>query len=254
MNLAAHDLAQSVAGRRLFRALSFEASPGTVTVVLGPNGSGKSTLLRKLAGLEAPEAGHVSLDGARVLELAPRERARRIAYLPQSTSLYHDLRVRELVRLGRAPHLGRFATPGDDDEVVVDRALERVGVRSLEDRGLSSLSGGERQRVMLARMLATAAPVLVLDEPTTALDIGHALAFLELCRALAEEGATLVIAMHDLDRARDYADRAICLGFSDGETAAGAADEVLEPSKLAHLFGVRVELTERPVFRPKPQG
>jgi iron complex transport system ATP-binding protein len=207
--------------------------------------------LRKLAGLEPTDAGEVTLDGHPLLALAPRERARRIAYLPQTTELYHDLRVRDLVRLGRAPHLGRFASPSDEDEAQVERALERVGVHALAERGLSTLSGGERQRVMLARMLATATPILVLDEPTTALDVGHALHFLELCRALAREGSTLVIAMHDLDRARDYADQAVCLGFEGGSASAGPVDEVLDPDRLAGLFGVRAERAERVVFRAK---
>lgn len=252
MSLRAHGLGQGVEGRRLFAALDLQAEPGTITAVIGPNGSGKSTLLRKLAGLEPADEGRVELDENEILGLAPLDRARRIAYLPQSTSLYHDLAVRELVMLGRAPHVGRFAAPSKSDDDAVDGALERVGVSELAERGLFSLSGGERQRVMLARMLCTGAPILVLDEPTTALDVGHALSFLELCRSLAKEGSTLVIAMHDLDRARRYAQQAVCLGLEDGAVRVGAAEEIIEPSTLGKVFGVRVSEATGLVFEPKP--
>ena len=253
VTLRADQLGQSIEGRELFRGLDLRAEPGTITAVIGPNGSGKSTLLRKLAGLEPADHGRVELDGAEILGLPVLDRARRIAYLPQSTPLYHDLGVRELVMLGRAPHVGRFAAPSKADDEAVIGALERVGVAKLAERGLFSLSGGERQRVMLARMLCTGAPILVLDEPTTALDIGHALSFLELCRSLAGEGSTLVIAMHDLDRARRYAQQGVCLGFEGGAVRVGPVEDIIEPATLSEVFGVQVSEATRLVFEPKVQ-
>ncbi len=251
MTLEAREVSQSIGKRCLFENLCMTARPGTITAVVGPNGSGKSTLLRRLAGLEPPDRGEIVLEGRAVLDMPPRERALRLGYLPQSTPLYHDLRVRELVDLGRAPHLGRFSSPGVEDRAAVDRALERVGMRELEARGLFGLSGGERQRVMLARMLATGAPVLVLDEPTTGLDVGHALGFLELCGELASGGSTLIIAMHDLARARDYAEQAVCLGYEGGRVETGPAATILEPSTLGELFGVDVAEETQLVFRPR---
>jgi len=229
------------ARRWLYRALDLSLVAGTVTVVVGPNGAGKSTFLRDLAGLSEPDEGRVRLGEAAVFAMAPRERARRIAYLPQITPLYHDLRVDELVMLGRAPHLGRFETPGERDRSLVNAALDKVGLGGLARRGVFSLSGGEYQRVMLARMLATDAPVLLLDEPTAALDIGHALGFLELCRDLASDGRSLAVAMHDLELARRYADAAVCLrNEPDGSADVGPARDVLTPAVLAPVFGVTI--------------
>ncbi len=143
--------------------------------------------------------------------------------------------------LGRAPHLPRFRGPTRDDERHVDEALARVDASALAERPLSTLSGGERQRVMLARLLATGAELLLLDEPTTALDIGHALRLLALCRDLASTGAAVVLAMHELELARRYADRAVCLGTSpSGEHRSGTVTEVLSPSILGPAFDVDV--------------
>jgi iron complex transport system ATP-binding protein len=250
-----HAVPDTDCGRRwLYRELDLSFAAGTVTAVVGPNGSGKSTFLRDLAGLNAPDEGLVRLGEALVFDMTPREKARRIAYLPQITPLYHDLRVDELVMLGRAPHLGRFVMPGERDHFLVDAALDTVGLRGLARRGVFSLSGGEYQRVMLARMLATDAPVLLLDEPTAALDIGHALAFLELCRKLAGEGRSLAVAMHDLELARRYADAAVCLRNEPGGcTDVGAAAEVLTPEVLAPVFGVTIQCgPEGLVFSPGP--
>jgi iron complex transport system ATP-binding protein len=248
-----HAVPDAECGRRwLYRELDLSLAAGTVTVIVGPNGAGKSTLLRDLAGLSAPDEGHALLGESAIFTMVPRERARRIAYLPQITPLYHDLRVGELVMLGRAPHLGRFQTPGERDRALVDAALDTVGLRGLARRGVFSLSGGEYQRVMLARMLATDSPVLLLDEPTAALDIGHALGFLELCRRLAGEGRSLAVAMHDLELARRYADAAVCLrNEPDGATSGGPAGEVLTPEILAPVFGVTIRSgPEGLVFSP----
>jgi ABC-type cobalamin/Fe3+-siderophores transport system ATPase subunit len=234
-------LPPTAGARWLFRDLDLEAGPGDVWVVIGPNGSGKTTLLRCLAGLRPSDRGRVLLDDSPVSGLRPRERARLVAYLPQSTTLDHDLRVVDLVMLGRTPHLGRLHPPGAVDHAKVEAALARVDLRGFEHRSVATLSGGERQRVMLARMLATEARTLLLDEPTNALDIGHALRLLELCRELAAQGHTLVLALHDLDLAYRHADHAICL-TGGLEHHVGEANMVLHPDVLEEVFDVRVEL------------
>jgi iron complex transport system ATP-binding protein len=240
--LHAASLGHTAGERWLYRALEWRCEPGGFSAVIGPNGSGKSTLLRQLVGIERPREGMVELGGKTPIgALAPRERARRIAYLPQSTTLYYDLPVRDVVMLGRAPYVGRFMAPAPEDERAVDEALSQVGVGALAARGYASLSGGEQRLVMLARLLATAAPCLVLDEPTTALDVGHALTFLELCRSLAASGRSIVMAMHDLELARRYADDVLLLsGAPDGAWRAGAARDVLSPEVLEPVFGVRI--------------
>lgn len=244
MILRADELGAHVPGppaRWLFRGLGLGVAPGEVWALVGPNGSGKSTLLRCLAGLRGAEEGTVRLHDRPLHDTPGRERAKRLAYLPQLTPLYHDLRVRQVVMLGRAPHLSRFTGPSAQDERCVDEALARVEAGALAQRAISTLSGGERQRVMLARLLATGAELLLLDEPTTALDIGHALRLLALCRDLAADGAAVVLAMHELELARRYADRAVCLGVgAEGEHRHGAAAEVLTPEILGPVFDVEV--------------
>ena len=240
MKVRARDLGVHLGGRWLFRHL--DLLPGTFTAVIGPNGAGKSTLLRCLAGLQIPTEGGVVL-GDRSFDAVPRrDRARALAYLPQHTPLYHDLRAEEVVMLGRLPHLPRFGGPSTADHDRVTRALSQVGAVDLAPRALSTLSSGERQRVMLARMLATEAPLLVLDEPTTALDIGHALRFLDQLRGLAEEGRTVIVALHDLDLADRFATTAVCLhGDNDGTFEAGPAAEVMHPDRLSDIFAVQIE-------------
>lgn len=242
MRLEARALAVQLGGRWLFRDLSAAFEPGSFTVVVGPNGAGKSTLLRCIAGLHPPTSGTIALDDRSLLDVPRRERARALAYLPQHTPLYHDLPASEVVLLGRLPHLHRLRPPSSNDVRRVDEALADVGVGALATRPISTLSGGERQRVMLARMLATEAPIFLLDEPTAALDIGHALRFLDLLRSLAKEGRTIVVALHDLDLADRFATDAIFL-HGDGTFEAGSRERVMEPDRLAEVFAVTIART-----------
>lgn len=254
--LHARGLAARIPDRWLFRDLDLTIEPGQIWTLVGPNGSGKSTALRCLAGLERPEDGEVLLGERPLTERTMRDRARTIAYLPQITPLYHDLQVRRLVMLGRAPHLSRWRAPSADDERRVEQSLDRVQALELAERRISTLSGGERQRVMLARLLASDATLLLLDEPTTALDIGHALHLLALCRELADQGTAIVLALHELELARRYADHAVCLGAGQrGEHHCGPVDEVLTPAILGEVFGVDVR--EHPSglsFHPRGQA
>jgi len=248
MILRAEHLGVALPGRRgepvrwLVRELELELAPGMITVVVGPNGSGKTSLLRTLLGLREPAEGRVRLDQKLLAELPSRARARAIAWLPQRTELPWAMPVERLVMLGRAPHLSALAGPSSHDRRAVDEALERVGATALRERDVLTLSGGELQRVLLARLLATQAPLLVLDEPTTALDIGHALGLLELCRELAASGHGVLLSLHELELARRYGDRALLLLGEAGRTLAGECREVLAPERLAAAFGVEVEL------------
>ena len=229
----------------LVRGLSLELQPGSVTVIVGPNGSGKTTLLRALLGLHTPDQGALSLDGRPLAKVSLRERARACAWLPQRTELPWSLSVEQLVALGRAPHLSAFGGPSRDDRGAVDRAIARVSLEPLRARDVRTLSGGELQRALLARLLATEAPLLLLDEPTTALDIGHALELLALARELADAGHGVLLSLHELELARRHGDRALLL-LADGEGGhvLGAAEEVLSPERLSEVFGVRAKLVE----------
>ncbi len=243
--LAATQLGLRVPDRWLVREFELELRPGTVTVVVGPNGSGKTTLLRALLGLVDPAEGRVSLDARPLREHPLRVRARAMAWLPQRTELPWSLSARELVMLGRAPHLSALAGPGKRDRDEVELALARVRAEALGDRDVRTLSGGELQRVLLARLLASGAPLLLLDEPTTALDVGHALALLELVRELAAAGHGVLMSLHELELARRYGDRALLLrGDGRGGHAIGAAGEILRPRLLSEVFEVQTRLVD----------
>jgi iron complex transport system ATP-binding protein len=210
----------SLGGTRVLDGVSVDILPGW-TAIVGPNGAGKSTLLRVLAGLRAPDAGEVQLDGRPLAAWAPLERARRIAWMTQQGSTSGDLTAREIVLLGRLPHLGIVASPGPADEAAVDRAMEEAECAAWRDRRPQELSGGEQQRVLLARALAVEAPLLLLDEPTTHLDPPHQAALARLFRRRAAAGTAVVSVLHDLSLAL-VADRLVLLDRgrvrSDGPT------------------------------------
>jgi iron complex transport system ATP-binding protein len=237
----------------LYRDLDFAAEAGTVVAVVGPNGSGKSTLMRDVVGITEPSSGRVCVDRDDVRAMTPRARARTISYLPQHHDFPHDLPVQDVVALGRAPHRGLFGGPDREDRAAIDRALAATDTAHLSGRGLLTLSGGERQRVLLARMLATDTPILVLDEPTTALDVGHALALLGRLRDLADEGRTVLFSAHDLEHARRIADQVLVLhGGESGESVFGPVETTLVPRVLDDVFDVRTTVDERGLsFQPR---
>ena len=218
---------------------------GRFVGLVGPNGAGKTTLLRTVAGVIVPDAGTVRVGGEKIHGLSSRAASRRVAVVPQDTSLAFDFDVREVVSMGRTPHRSRFG--GDESGAeTVERALERTDIEHLADRSASEVSGGERQRVLLARALAQDAPVLLLDEPTASLDINHQVRTLELVRDLVREGRTAVAAIHDLNLAAHYCDELLLLG--DGRVlAAGPPADVLTEDHLRSAFGTRAAVTRHPV-------
>jgi ABC-type cobalamin/Fe3+-siderophores transport system ATPase subunit len=245
MKLRAEGLGLRMAGRWLIRDCSFELAPGTVSVIVGPNGSGKTTLLRALLGLIQPAEGRVLLDEIPLSRYGLRARARVCAWLPQRTELPWGMPAEQLVMLGRAPHLSALAGPARVDALAVAAALARVEATELAHRDVCTLSGGELQRVLLARLLATQAPLLLLDEPTTALDVGHALALLELTRTLAGAGHGVIMSLHELELARRYGDRALLLRGDDaGGYVLGSVEQVLAPGLISEVFGVGVALVD----------
>ena len=233
--IEARGLQLTLGERVLFRDLDLRAHAGSVTAVVGPNGAGKTSLLRALCGL-LEAGGQVLLEGVPLRSLPPRARARQVTYLPQQTAAAPGLTVRDVVMLGRLPHRTRLAGPSANDRTCAMDSLARVGMTPFADRALQTLSGGERQRVMLARMLATEARVMLLDEPTAALDVRHALDLLATLRALAEGGRAVVLALHDLHLADAFADQVVCLP-GDGSFEVGPTREVLNPARLQAVFG-----------------
>ena len=220
---------------------------GTVTAIIGPNGSGKSTLLRALARLLRPETGSVLLDGAAIARMSPAHVARQTAMLPQSPGAVPGMTVQELVEQGRYPHTGPLRMRSDRDHAAVERALEITSSSRFRHRLLDSLSGGERQRVWIALALAQEPRILLLDEPTTFLDLNHQIQVLNLIKALnREQGLTVVMVLHDLNQASQYAERLVVLNggriVEEGPPAAVIREDV-----LASVFSVRAHISVSPV-------
>jgi iron complex transport system ATP-binding protein len=221
--------------------LALHAGPGAgeLLALVGPNGAGKTTLLRAMAGIWVPTEGVVRLDGVDLRRVPRRQAARRIAYVPQASTPALDFTVLELVAMGRYVHQGWLGAPARHDHDRVREALARCDALHLASRGAARLSGGELQRVLIARCLASEADLLVLDEPTANLDVAHVLEVMELLRELARGGHAVAIALHDLDLARRFADRAAVLA-AGRLVVAGPVREVLTAARIEEVFGVRV--------------
>lgn len=233
-------------GVRALAGVDVTVDAGELVAVLGPNGAGKSTLLRLLAGLARPDAGTVLWDGQPVARAASRARARRIALVPQSLSALPEVAVRTFVAYGRYAHLGSFGRPRAGDRDAVDRALAEAELVDLAERPLASLSGGQRQRALIARALAQEAELVLVDEPTNALDPEHQLTVFELIAGLTCAGRAAVVVTHDLNLASQFATRAVLL--ADGRVAAdGAIDAVLRREVLEPVYGPRLRYDAWPV-------
>ncbi|HEY0512887.1 MAG TPA: ABC transporter ATP-binding protein [Thermoanaerobaculia bacterium] len=225
---------------------SLRAESGKVIALLGPNGAGKTTALRALARLLRPQRGSVRLDGRDIWSLPQRSFARRIAFLSQADDVSWSLTVEQVVTLGRIPHRGWVLPYTAADRAVIGRTLERLCLESLRDRPLDTLSGGERRRAMLARALAQEAEILLLDEPTTYLDLRHQVELLELLRSLARErGLAVIASFHDLNQAALHADEATLLRaghlLAHGETVT-----VLHQAGIRTAYGIDLEVLAHP--------
>jgi iron complex transport system ATP-binding protein len=224
-------------GRPALSEIGFEATGGELIALVGPNGAGKSSLLRLCAGLLQPATGKVELDAAALHGLPAQQRAQRIAYLPPDGASAWPMPVRRIVALGRVPHLKPLRRLTGEDEAAIDKALARAGIVDLAARPFDQLSSGERARVLLARALATQADLILLDEPTAALDPRHQLGVMEILRAEASQGALVIVAAHALDLVARYADRAILM--QDGRIIAdGPPSLSLSEALIAEVFGV----------------
>lgn len=233
----ARDLVIGHAGTALGSAVNLSVHAGEVLCLLGPNGSGKTTLFRTLLGLLPPIHGAVLLNGAPLQGHDRATRARHLGYVPQAAPLPFAWRVRELVAMGRAAHLGLLAAPGRADEAIADACLRELDLQGLADRTVTTLSGGERQLVLIARALAQQAQLLVMDEPTASLDFGNQLRILDTVRGLAARGISVLLSTHQPQHALQVADR-IALMAEGSLQALGPAKEIATPHRLGALYGV----------------
>lgn len=244
--LSAEDLSLGYGGVRVVDALSVQIPTGVITAVVGPNGCGKSTLLRGLGRLLAAAGGRVLLDGQDIAATSTREVARTLGILPQSPHAPEGVTVSDLVARGRHPHQRWFRQWSTDDELAVRQALEWTGILELADRPLDTLSGGQRQRAWISMALAQGTDILLLDEPTTFLDVAHAIEVLDLLDRLHEEqGRTVVAVLHDLNLAARYADHLVVL--REGAVLdQGHPGDVLTPDLLDRAFGLRAQVVPDP--------
>jgi ABC-type cobalamin/Fe3+-siderophores transport system ATPase subunit len=241
--------------RLVLKDVSFEVERGTILGVIGPNGAGKTTLIRALSGTLPVDCGKIVVNGRNVCEMADPERARLVAVVPQARNLPPAFTGREMVQLGRTPYLNWLGQLTARDNLHVKLAMERSRTVELADRRLGDLSGGEQQRLLLARALAQEAPLMLLDEPTTHLDLQYQISLLDAVRALVDQdGMTVVMTLHDLNLIGRYADRLALL--VDGEIRAlGTPEEVLEPVLLSQVYHVPLQRfntgqSGRPIILP----
>ncbi|WP_114256208.1 ABC transporter ATP-binding protein [Streptomyces sp. Go-475] len=256
--LSATHVTVSYDGTDVVHDAAITLRPGEVTVLVGPNGSGKSTLLRTIARLQRARRAEIGIDGGTDgLALSAREFARYVALLTQGRPTPSGLTVRDVVEFGRYPYRGRFGRPDPDASNAVERALALTGVTELAERGADHLSGGQLQRVWLAGCLAQETGVLLLDEPTTYLDLRYQVELLDLVRDLADDhGIAVGVVLHDLDQAAALADR-ITLLEAGRIVADGPPEDVLTPERLTAVYGIRIDVDTDPLtgrLRTRPVG
>ncbi|MCU4745972.1 MULTISPECIES: ABC transporter ATP-binding protein [unclassified Streptomyces] len=232
-------------GAPVVRELSLDIPHGGLTMIIGPNGCGKSTLLKALARAVKPERGRVLLHGADIHALRGKEVARQVALLPQSPLAPEGISVRDLVARGRYPHHTLLRQWSPDDESAIAFALERTGLNELGQAQAGELSGGQRQRAWIAMVLAQQTELLLLDEPTTYLDIAHQYDLLELCAELHREGRTIVAVLHDLNQAARFASHLVVMN-AGRVVAQGPPDEVMTAELVGEVFGLRCDIVPDP--------
>ncbi|WP_127502114.1 ABC transporter ATP-binding protein [Actinoplanes solisilvae] len=242
--LAGGDLTLAYDGRTVVHDAGIELCAGQVVALVGPNGSGKSTLLRAIARLHAPQSGSVTLGAEKsdAFALKPKDFARRVTLLTQSRPTPGGVRVRDVVAYGRHPYRGRFGAGDPDGAAHVDKAMRLTGVDGMAERAVDELSGGELQRVWLATCLAQDTGVVLLDEPTTFLDLRYQIEILDIMRELADDHQVAVgVVLHDLDQAAAVADRVVLM-HSGVVRATGRPAEVLTAELLSEIYGLRIDV------------
>ncbi|AZG45035.1 ABC transporter ATP-binding protein [Gordonia insulae] len=244
--LRAEDITIGYDDRVISESLSIDIPDGEFTVIVGPNACGKSTLLRALSRLLKPRSGSVILDGKSISSYPAKEVARRLGLLPQTSVAPEGIRVAELVARGRFPRQSMFRQWTPEDEAAVQEAMAATAITDLSARLVDELSGGQRQRVWVAMVLAQETPLVLLDEPTTFLDIAHQIELLDLCSELnRDRGRTMVAVLHDLNHAFRYADHVVAMK-AGGIVAQGRPADIVDAALIEEVFGLRCRIIDDP--------
>ncbi len=240
------DISTSYDGRHVLEKINFHVDEGDFLGVIGPNGSGKTTLLRTIGGVLKPDGGVINLDGFDIHRLSRREVAKSMAAVAQETNINFAFTAFEIVLMGRAPHVTRFKTEGEDDLVIAEEAMKKTETWHLADRPIIELSGGEKQRVVIAQALAQKPRLFLLDEPTAHLDIHHQLQILNLIKAQNKGGLAVIAVFHDLNLASRFSDSLVLLDEGQVHTI-GSPDEVLTAQNVKEVFKVDAHVDQHPV-------
>jgi iron complex transport system ATP-binding protein len=250
------NLSAAYGDKVVVRDFNLQVSGGEIATISGPNGSGKSTVLRCMAGLNKPLAGKVLLDGRDIFSIENRERAGKLAILPQYSEGGSGLTVEQMVLLGRTPHLPPYSKPSSRDHELAKQAMQQTGTWEFQKRYFQQLSGGERQRVLLARALAQQPKVLLLDEPTSNLDLRYQYQILQLVHQLAHrQKLAIVLILHQINLATAIADTMLLLREGGITVASGAPDEVMTETHLSDVYGVPLKVIPHPLNgRPHAQA
>ena len=229
----------SIDGKKILEGISARFEPGRIHGIIGPNGSGKSTLLKNICRIWEPQSGSIVINGKDYSEIPRKELSTMVTLVPQNTTIGFPISVFDIVSMGRNPHLGRFEGVRKKDREIIERALQQTNISALKDRNINELSGGEGQLAIIARAIATEASLILLDEPTSELDVKHTLEIVDILHVFKEQGKTILVTIHDLNLARRFCDRItiLCRGklFYSGNPEDAFAEE-----NIKQVFGVNV--------------
>jgi len=244
MKLQIENISFSYDEKPTLKQINFEIESGTLLALVGPNGSGKSTLLKLISGILKTQQGQIALDEIPLQQLRPQQLAQKLAALEQEHPVSFDFTVQEVIQWGRIPHRSRFSPWTEHDETITQNVMQTTNTMSLAQRSIRDLSGGERQRVFIAMALAQEPQLLLLDEPTAHLDLKHQYEILELTRQLTQQGMTLIMAIHDLHLAAQYADQMVIL--NDGELVRqGPPKSILDKEIIKSVWHISSEVVQK---------
>ncbi|QUX94411.1 ferric citrate ABC transporter ATP-binding protein FecE [Marinomonas sp. CT5] len=246
MSLSAHNLSVGYHNKAIVKQVDLSIPEGKIIALLGPNGCGKSTLLKAMARILSPLEGQIHWQGKNLHGISSKKLAQQLALLPQTQPIPEGIKVKDLVAYGRSPYTGFWGRINQDDQVIIDKVMEETGITKLADQLVSELSGGQRQRVWLAMTLAQDTPYLLLDEPTTYMDLSHQVELMHLLRKLNRQGKTIITVLHDINQAARYCDHLIVMKQGEIITQ-GSPESVLTENLLRDVFSLNAQIHPDPI-------